>query len=196
LGLLKVVTLFSGRSCPNSSLGTPRVVAGRQRSFLLLTLAFLALPCHGAVPAQQEDWKGTSAKPTFALGGITGLAIVDGYAGYALLGSAAVEILNKGFVSDLNNDVMLETEVGPIWVNGLTDVFVGAHLRWNFHKNEDWTFYGLGGVAALFGTGAFNNHNEVNPRFGIGALWEPWPRVALRAELSHELIALGVCVSL
>jgi len=160
-----------------------------QRLFLLfiLTLATVGMAA--------EDWKGPSPGHQFTVGGLGGLAMVDGTAGFALLGNAGVKILNRGFVPDINDQVFLEADLGPVFFSGFTDLLVDTHLRWDFHKDDDWTFYALGGLEGLFSSGTLG-HNQVNPRFGIGTIWELWQGVAVRAEVSNDLLALGITLYL
>ena len=73
----------------------------------------------------------------------------------------------------------------------------GSHLRWDFVKDEHWTFYALGGVGGNNLSVATVNVGSVSrtalfPRFGAGAIYGVHDKFSIRAELSHELTAVGV----
>ena len=139
-----------------------------------------------------EDFKGKPRDIEFTVGGLAGLGIIDSTAGFALLGTAAKKIINHGFVADINNQVFLETALGPVFAAGTTTFFYSLHLRWDFEKDQEWTFFALGGLGGDVTGDKLGNHWELFPRFGVGALWHMNPTLTLRGEISHELIALGV----
>ncbi len=159
----------------------------------MFLLFFLSLATVGVAA---EDWRGPSPGHELTVGGLSGLAMVDGAVGFALLGNAGIKLLKRGFIPNVNDQVFLESDVGPVFFSGSTDLFVDAHLRWDFHRDEDWTFYALGGIEGLFTMNGLLGHSQVNPRFGIGTIWEPWQGIAVRAEVSDELLALGITLYL
>jgi hypothetical protein len=50
----------------------------------------------------------------------------------------------------------------------------------------------LGGFAGFTSVSSRVSAFEFFPRFGIGALWNVHSLFALRGEVSHELVAVGV----
>ncbi len=78
-----------------------------------------------------------------------------------------------------------------MFIAGGTGLQWSGHLRWDFNKDEDWTFYGLGGI----GGAVRSPTTEFYPRFGIGTIWYLWETIALRAELSHEFMGAGINVA-
>lgn len=165
----------------------------------LLTVLLAAFTLNSGA-AVVQDFKGEPPTYTFNLGGLAGVGVVDSRAGFALLGTAAAKIINKGFAGDINNQVFLEAAFGPLFVAGVTAFQYGFHLRWDFVKDEDWTFYGVGGLGGVITGSAYSPipagptkaSSMFYPRFAVGAMWGLFPMANLRFELSHELIALGV----
>lgn len=159
------------------------------------TTAPTAAPTAGAV----EDWKGTSPTNEFTLGAHTGLAIINDQAGFAVLASAAKKIMNRGFVPDINDQLFVELQIGPVFVQSTTALFCGMHLRWDFYKDDDWSFFALGGLGITQTSSGFptgGSQSQVYPRFGVGAVWSFADIVAVRLELSHEFIGAGLQFSL
>ncbi len=146
----------------------------------------------GSFAFAAEDWKGQPPSQEFTLGGLFGLGIVDSSGGASVLGSVAKKILNQGFVPDINNQVYVEAEVGPLFTSGTTVFFYSGHLRWDFQKDDLWTFYALGGLAGDVTGAKLGDHWELYPRVGVGALWNIGMNWSVRGEVSHELIAVGI----
>ncbi len=139
-----------------------------------------------------EPWKGSLSPGGFDFGALAGVGIIDSTAGFAFVGTAAVKLMERGFAADLSNTPLIEVQAGPLFVSGGTSFMMNAHLRWDFNKDEQWTFYGLGGVGTQVTSRSLGDRFIVYPRFGVGTLWSIQPAIRLRAEISHELIALGV----
>jgi hypothetical protein len=156
-----------------------------------LVLGVLALFFVGAQARATEDWKGTPDKAEFSAGMLTGLGVLDGSAGFALLATGSKKLVPQGFANDITNSVSLETELGPLFVASSSCFMYGVHLRWDFKKDEEWTLYGLGGLAGFITGSSLGNKFELFPRFGAGAMWKASEVVGFRMELSHELIAVG-----
>ena len=157
-------------------------------SLLLCASAFSAEP---AKTQRAEMWKGQSPGTRFNIGAMGGLAIVGSSAGGVLLGNVAVKILNRGFVgNDINDQVFVETQVGPVFFAGSTHVNLNFHLRWDFHKDEDVSLYALGGAGSLISSNVAMS-SQFYPRFGLGAMYH-FAMVSARAEISHESITAGV----
>jgi hypothetical protein len=141
--------------------------------------------------ASAEPWKGKPYENQFNAGALAGVGIVDGNVGFALQGTAAIQLLRHGFINDINDQVQLEVQAGPLLKTGTA--FQGSLLmRWDFNKDLDWTLYGLGGVGTALATGV----TQFYPRFGAGFLWYLGETVALRLEVSHELVAVGFNIPL
>ncbi len=149
-----------------------------------------------------EDWKGRPDESEFSFGGLTGMGIIDGFAGYALLGTASKKIVSPGFAPDLNNSVSIEGALGPIFLPssvantpGGTAWGYSVHLRWDFNKDPMWTFYALGGVGgSIASSPSGGNRFELLPNFGIGSFWKISPLIYIRGEVSNQWIAAGVNV--
>lgn len=146
--------------------------------------------------AQAEDWKGPIEEPEVRVGVLMGLGILDSSGGATLLGTISRKIVTKGFAPEINNCVSIEGEAGPISVLGNGALAYSAHLRWDFQKNDEWTFYALGGVGGNITGAGLGNRFLLFPRFGVGAFWTLNEKFALRGELSHELTAIGVSFNL
>lgn len=165
----------------------------RFTGFLLL-LAF-ALPAL-SLGAAAENWKGKPYDNMFDVGGMAGLGILDGRAGFDIRGNAAVKIMNRGFVPDINNQLFIEAQPGVLFVYSSSAFVYSLHLRWDFTFNDDWTFYALGGVGGAFTGTDLGSRSEVYPRFGIGARWNVYANFGFRFELSHEFTGIGIVVPL
>jgi hypothetical protein len=139
-----------------------------------------------------EDWKQTDLPPLYHFGALTGLGIVDSYGGLALLGTASMTVIDHGFIPQVSDSVAAELEMGPVFVASHTAFWYSAHLRWDFRKDSDWTFYALGGLAGNDTPEGMGGHFEIWPRVGLGTIWKVTPAVSLRAELSHEFTGFGV----
>ncbi|MDR3606890.1 MAG: hypothetical protein P4M08_05850 [Oligoflexia bacterium] len=139
-----------------------------------------------------EDWKGSANPSDFNFSALGGIGVIDDYhAGFSLIGAVAKKILDRGFVPDINNQVFIEGEIGPVFVAGNTAWFYSVHGRWDFTLNPDWTFYALGGVGGSAQGSGLGSHTVFFPRIGAGAMMSINEQVALRFELSHELIVVG-----
>ena len=140
------------------------------------------------------DFKGPIDPEEQDFGAMMGLAIVDGQAGFALIGDIAKRIIPHGFAPDVSDAVALEAQFGPIFGYGQTTLHYSVHLRWDFFKDSAWTFYALGGVGGNYQNLSAGGRNEIFPRFGAGAFWKFFENFAMRAEISHELIAVGAAI--
>ena len=141
-----------------------------------------------------EDWKGTPDLGDMSFGGVTGLGIIDGTAGYSLIGSLSGKIISNGFIPSLTDSVSLEGMFGPFFMSNMTAWLYSAHLRWDFEKDSTWTFFAIGGVGGNFKSVNSNAQFEMTPRFGVGAFWKLSSQVRLRGDIAHDLIAVGVNV--
>ncbi len=139
-----------------------------------------------------EDWKGKSDGAQLHLGGLTGMGVLDSQAGYTVLGTASKVLASEGFIGDINDSVSLEAALGPLFVLSSAAFTYSVHLRWDFRKDEHWTFYGLGGLAGNITGSSLGDRFILLPRFGVGTFYHFNERVAIRGEISRELIAAGV----
>jgi len=144
------------------------------------------------VLAHADDWKGESKPEDFSAGLLTGLGIIDGTSGYALIGTFSRKIIPHGFIPDIANSVSIEGVVGPVFIPGLTAWLYGAHLRWDFVKDINWTFYGLGGLGGNITSPATGSRFELTPRFGVGTFFQITEVIRGRAEVTHDGVTLGV----
>ncbi len=144
----------------------------------------------------EEEFKGKSSPVDLNFGALAGMGILDSTAGFQLVGAVAKKIVNRGFIPDLNNQVFAELQFGPLFVASSTAWFYSAHVRWDFKRDSEWTFYALGGIAGHITGQALGDRWTALPRFGVGAFCKVAPMLTLRGELSHELIGVGVSYSL
>jgi hypothetical protein len=153
-------------------------------------------PPPSAVSQSSDAWKGAASAETVYVGVLSGVGLHDGNAGFALQGTFAGRIVENGFVPDINNEVFLEGQIGPLFIMSNTALMFGAHLRWDFEMNKMWRLYGLGGVGSLLTPASMGSSWQVYPRFGTGVLWSLASNIKLRAELSHEVMGLGLMVGI
>jgi hypothetical protein len=149
-----------------------------------------------------QDWKGEPESSRFSLGALTGMGVVDNSSGFAFIGTASAKVVPHGFAPDLRDSVSIEGQMGPLLINGYSSWHFSGHLRWDFEKDDQWTFYALGGLAGNVSSVAYSSsyttssyyytHTEFYFRFGVGAFWKMAKNFYWRGELSHELVALGV----
>lgn len=150
---------------------------------------FVLLSLTGLVFA--EDWKGSPSEKEFSFGLQGGLGIWDGAPGVGVAGSVGKKILNQGFVPEINNQVFVETQFGPLYVKSHFTFMYGIHLRWDFQKDERWALFALGGLGGNITTAALGSRWDFYPRFGIGAFLNIDQRFRIRFEVSHEFTSVG-----
>ena len=138
-----------------------------------------------------EDFKGSPSEKEVTAGVTMGYGRADALGGFAVHLNAAKKILNRGFVNDINNQVFLEFELGPVFRDGADPFLYSVHGRWDFQKDSQWTFFAIGGLAGHYYHVADKSHVGFYPRFGIGSFYHIVDNVSIRAEVSHELIAVG-----
>lgn len=156
-----------------------------------LVCALLVLP---AVSSASSDFKGEASGADIAVGGMAGFGQVYSEFGFALIGSVSKSIAQQGFVPDINDQVSVEVQAGPLLINGSTLAVYSAHLRWDFIKDPTWTLYAIGGAAGSVGKLAEGGQSDfvMHPRFATGAFLKLAPLIALRGELSAEWTTIGV----
>lgn len=149
-------------------------------------------PSPQATPtAAAEDWKGEPYLSQVMLSALSGLALIDNHTTFTILGAAAKKILDRGFVKGINDSVWGEAEIGPAFYGGSAGLVYSVHLRWDFNKDPNWTFYALAGFSGNVLPMNLGGRNEFFPRFGLGALFHLVENLSIRAELSHELMVAG-----
>lgn len=153
-------------------------------SFILVVFGLLSSV---ASPAA-EDWKGEPYQTNLAVAGMAGAGIIGGNVGLGVTAAIAIKIAHEGFIPDINDQVWLEFQGGPLFITGLTAATYGLFLRWDFHKDDDFTLYSLGGF------GGSINPTRVYPRVAVGTIYRISGDLALRAELSHEFIGVGLAI--
>ncbi len=141
--------------------------------------------------AMAEDYKSYHPPNNFTLGASTGFGLIDTHGGLSVVGNIAAKVVRDGFVPDIVNPVFLELQVGPVFVSGATFWFYSTHLRWDFVKDEKWTFFALGGFAGNGGDNKYGDRFAFHPRFGVGAFYA-MDMLDLRFDFSREVINFGV----
>ncbi len=139
-----------------------------------------------------KDWKGRPDAAVVHAGVVGGLGIVRGEVGFALTGSFSKMILPHGFIEDINNQASIETELGGVFGSNFSAFTYSLHLRWDFLKDTDWTFFAMGGV----GGDVVGGSNLSFPRVGMGLFRRFNDFLLFRAEVSHEVVAVGMTLPL
>lgn len=145
-----------------------------------------------SIEPEPEQWKGKPYDSQIQLGGMAGMSVVGASLGFTVLATGAFKIIHQGFLDDVNDQVHIELAAGPLFLAGSVGLMYGAHMRWDFHKNDIWSFYALGGFGGIIIGPSLARTFEFYPRFGIGALWNLFDTISFRAELSHEFTGLGI----
>ena len=141
-----------------------------------------------------DPWKGQPDRSDFDFGALTGLGFVQGSPAFALVGTASRKIDYAGFIDGIRNSLSIEGQLGPMFLKGSSAFTYSAHLRWDFKRDEIWTYYALGGLGGYVTGSRLGDQFALFPRFGVGAFWQISPIVRIRFELSHELSAVGVAL--
>jgi len=142
------------------------------------------------------DWKTPGLPPLYNFGAMSGLGVIDSYGGVTFLGTASLTVLDRGFIPDISNSVATEIEAGPMITSGHGAFWYSLHMRWDFQKDNDWTFYALAGLAGNGTPSSLGGHFEIWPRFGAGAIYKLTSFVSIRGEISHEFTGIGISVPL
>ncbi len=164
------------------------------RFFLIFTLMVMSMALTQV--AQAENWKGQTRFGLIDISVLTGTSLYGTDLNWSLLGAAAYQIEENGFLDDIDDRLWLETQLGPTFFSSGNQSQTGMqhsfHLRWDFSLNETWTFYGLGGLGGYILPSYLGSDFTIHPRFGVGAFFQTKAQVRFRGEFSHEFIALGV----
>jgi hypothetical protein len=164
--------------------------------FFVSVIVLTSLATSSLLYAEEEEWKGPDRGSEFNFGALAGLGLLDGSAGFALLGTVAQRIAKRGFVSEINDEVYIEAQLGPLFMSQGTALMYGAHLRWDFHKNKTLSLYALGGFGGMVLGSSLGSRVEFYPRVGLGAIFHVSELVSIRTEFSHELIGAGVVIEI
>lgn len=139
-----------------------------------------------------DDWKGPQRNMLWSASVMTGLGILDSTAALPLVFTGAHAFKPEGFIPDVNDSFSGELLLGPLFQSGSNSFLYSLHGRWDFIKDQNWTFFGLGGLGGAFTGKDHGDSFRVYPRFGVGLFYFLTEQLAIRSEVSHELIGLGV----
>ncbi len=149
-------------------------------------------PALGASLQDAPAWKGKPYDTHFQFSALSGIGLMGTSTGVPLYGAVAFKVLHEGFIDDINDQLFVEAMGGPLFTWAGAGWVADLHLRWDFHKNDLWSFYVLGGVGVdVSGTG-LARVTLVHPRVGVGAFWNLFEFLSFRAEVSHEFTGIGV----
>ncbi len=160
--------------------------------FLIAVVTLTSVVSAQEIESSAEPWKGTPPDKEIHVGALAGLGIIDTTPGFALIGMASKKILSEGWIPDINDQVFIEAEIGPMFNSGHTYWIFSGHLRWDFVRDDQWTFFALGGLGGNITGASLGDRAAVFPRIGVGAFYRVADNLLIRGELSHELIAAGV----
>ena len=153
-------------------------------------------PSAAKVQEAVEEFKGGPAPQFMDFSAMMGLGIIDSSSAFTLVGTASRKIVDRGFVSDINNQVFVELALGPAFFKGNTAFVFSTHLRWDFERDARLRLFAVGGLAGNATGANAGNRWTIAPRFGVGALYPISDALSLRGELSHEWIVAGVAIRL
>jgi len=139
-----------------------------------------------------EDWKGGVSEHLYDGGLTSGVGVLDRSIGFTVVGQFARKIIHDGFIPEINNQVFAEVQLGSLFVSNATALIYSAHLRWDFTKDYDWTFFALGGLSGTIAGDSLGNVWSLAPRFGVGSFYRIDSQFSFRAELSQDLVLAGV----
>jgi len=146
--------------------------------------------------ASAEDWKGHTEVSPLEFGLMAGSSFYGSSANFGVLASGAYLINKNGFVTDLDDRVWAEVELGPTFFSvGGTDhtgLQYNAQLRWDFTYNEYWTVYALGGLGGFSLPNAVGGYLTLHPRFGVGAEYQTKTALLFRGEVAADFLGVGV----
>ncbi|MBC7692063.1 MAG: hypothetical protein H7222_09855 [Methylotenera sp.] len=144
-----------------------------------------------------DDFKGAPANAEVTASAMGGFGLIDTSGGFTVIGAIAKKIVNHGFINDINDQVFLEVEAGPLFTTGTTAWLYSVHGRWDFKQDDQWTFFAMGGLGAnSVSSNRVGDRFSVYPRLGVGAFWTLPAGLTLRGEISHEVIIAGVSIGI
>lgn len=151
---------------------------------ILSVLMGLALVADHVLASDGSDWKSVSRNHEVSASLMLGPSVGSGF---TILGTVA-KSLGSGFIPDVEETPSVELQLGPVLGTGAVQFTVA--LRWDFHKDKNWSFYGLGGLG-----GAFASAFTLYPRTGLGAHYWVLHNLAIRGEYSHEMLGVGAMMT-
>jgi hypothetical protein len=165
----------------------------KRKSIMGIGLLLLSSVSGNVAFAVMEDFKGPAPTHEFVGSFMTGFGLIDTNGGVPIVGSLSKKILNEGWLSDVTDQVFFEVSIAPIFLAGTSAFMYSTHLRWDFVRNDQWTYYALGGLAGNDTGRSLGDRFAIHPRFGLGAFFRPErSAITWRAEVSHEWIIGGV----
>jgi hypothetical protein len=144
----------------------------------------------------QEDWIGDPAMYEWSGGLLSGLGEHDGAIGWSSRASLGWLIKYDGLIPEINDQLVGEIGLGPLVFEDGVGLSYTLHVRWDFHKDANWTFYSLGGLGGRITPEALGNAWRLYPRLGVGAFFKLTSDWWIRAELSHDFLAVGATFQL
>jgi hypothetical protein len=165
-------------------------------ALFLISSAAQAQPVSAIEKSTTEFWKGKAPDRTATLGAMLGLGIYDGSAGFQISPNAAFKVAHEGWLEDINDQLLLELQMGPLFVKSSSVFTYSIHLRWDFERDVNWTFYPIGGLGGSISSKTLGSQWRLAPRFGLGAFWRFHPKFHARFEVTHDFIGTGVSVEL
>lgn len=143
-----------------------------------------------------EDWKGPRSTHDWDFSFSSGLGLLSGNAGVPIVFSGAKKVVHEGFVPDINNQVFIEAQTGPLFIKSETVWLWSAHLRWDFEQDERFRYFAVAGLGGNFVPKALGGRSEFFPRVGLGMFYSLTPELKARVDVSHEWITAGVTLAL
>ena len=144
-----------------------------------------------------DNFKGAPSSAEVTASAMGGFGLIDTSGGFTVIGAIAKKIVNHGFIDDINDQVFLEVEAGPLFTTGTTAWLYSVHGRWDFKQDDQWTFFAMGGLGAnSVSSNRVGDRFAVYPKLGIGTFWTLPNGLTLRGEISHEVIIAGVSIAI
>ncbi|HRK01862.1 MAG TPA: outer membrane beta-barrel protein [Oligoflexia bacterium] len=156
-------------------------------------------PVYKSVDASNSDsdaFKGRPRTNEHELGAGLGL---NYFSDFGFQARYAYRAMPEGFIEGVNDAFLIEGGVGMTFYGrvkseNVTGVHFFAAGRWDFTKDELWTFFGtlgLGYNATSIDTGDVKG-GGIFPVVGVGALYEINSDWAVRADFSYHFLGLGM----
>ena len=136
---------------------------------------------------QAESWKTYSESSSVLISSLAGLGFVGSRAGPSFLFNGSYQFLPEGLIPGIADAFSLETGLGfclPVH----PPAFYALHLRWDFEKDGDWTFYAVGGMGGAPSASVLS----FAPHFGVGGFWKGLKIPQVRFEFSSRMLGAGV----
>lgn len=143
-----------------------------------------------------EYWKGPRSTHDWDFSFSSGLGLLSGNAGIPMIVSGAKKIDHEGFVPDINNQVFIEAQTGPLFIKSETVWLWSAHLRWDFERDEQFRYFAFAGLGGNFVPKSLGDRSEFFPRVGLGMFYSITKELKARVDVSHEWVTAGVTLAL